>query len=118
MRPVRVTRPAPMSTPSIPNRGRVDIADGIAAAVARAISAGVGGRAVIAAEAMVVGYRFVRTVAVTERPGRSLAARLASSSPIFTGTRCTTLVKFPVALSGGNNANCDPLAGAISITLP
>ena len=26
--------------------------------------------------------------------------------------RCTTLVKLPVALSGGSSANCDPLAGA------
>ena len=107
-----------MSTPSIPTSGRVEISDGIAAAVARAISAELGGRVVIAAEAMMVPYRLVWTVAVTERPGWSLAARLTSSSTIFTGMRCTTLVKFPVALSGGSNANCDPLAGAISIILP
>src|SRR6267378_4618887 len=118
MRPVSVTRPAPMITPNIPTRGRVEIADGIAAAVARAISAGVGGRVVIAVDAMMVRYRLVRTVASTERPGWSLAARLASSRAIFTGMRCTTFVKLPVALSGGSNANCDPLAGAMSITLP
>src|SRR5882762_7422887 len=54
MRPVSVTRPAPMITPNIPTRGRVEIADGIAAAVARAISAGVGGRVVIAGDAIMV----------------------------------------------------------------
>ncbi len=31
---------------------------------------------------------------------------------IFTGIRWTTLVKFPVALSGGSNVNCEPEAGA------
>ena len=34
------------------------------------------------------------------------------------GVRCTTLVKLPVALSGGNNANCEPVAGAIRSTRP
>jgi hypothetical protein len=58
-----------MSTPNIPTRGRVEIADGIAAAVARASSAGVGGRVVIAGEAMMIRYRLVRTAAVTDRPG-------------------------------------------------
>lgn len=33
-----------MSTPTIPNSGRMEIAEGIARAVARAISTGVGGR--------------------------------------------------------------------------
>ena len=32
---------------------------------------------------------------------------------ILTATLCTTFVKLPVALSGGNSANCDPDAGAI-----
>src|ERR1700722_5781223 len=42
MRLVSVTRPAPIRTPTIPSRGRVDIWEGIAAAVARAICVGVG----------------------------------------------------------------------------
>ena len=29
-----------------------------------------------------------------------------------TGTRCTILMKLPVAFSGGNNANCAPVPGA------
>src|SRR5271166_6117373 len=44
MREVSVTRPAPMRTPTIPNRGRVEMSVGIAIAVARAICAGVGER--------------------------------------------------------------------------
>ncbi len=28
-----------------------------------------------------------------------------------TGTRCTTLVKLPVAFSGGSRANCAPVPG-------
>src|SRR5262249_38355671 len=59
----------------------------------------------------------VRTVTTAERPGRNSDVSDESSRAIFTGTRCTTLVKLPVALSGGSNANCDPLAGAISNTL-
>jgi hypothetical protein len=35
-----------------------------------------------------------------------------------TGIRCTTLVKFPVALSGGNSAKVDPLAGERRSTRP
>jgi hypothetical protein len=31
--------------------------------------------------------------------------------------RCTTLVKLPVALSGGSRLNCDPLAGAMASTM-
>ena len=61
----------------------------------------------------VTGARqFVRTVAITDSPGRSRSAvAWPASSTIFTGTRCTIFVKLPVALSGGNNANCEPLAG-------
>jgi hypothetical protein len=32
--------------------------------------------------------------------------------------RCTTLVKLPVALSGGSRLNCEPLAGAMLSTWP
>ncbi len=41
-----------------------------------------------------------------------------SSSTIFTGTRCTILVKLPVALSGGSSANSRPLAGDRLSTWP
>src|SRR5271169_1118566 len=44
MRPASVTSPAPRMTPRIPNRGLVDTLEGIAAAAARAICAGVGRR--------------------------------------------------------------------------
>src|SRR5262249_47212603 len=62
--------------------------------------------------------RRVRTVTTAESPGRNSDASCEFSSTILTGTLCVTLVKFPVALSGGSNANCEPLAGAISSTLP
>jgi hypothetical protein len=45
-------------------------------------------------------------------PGRSwCSGSWPGSSTIFTGTRCTILVKLPVALSGGSRANSRPLAG-------
>ncbi len=37
---------------------------------------------------------------------------------IFTATRCTTLVKLPVALSGGSRAYCAPEPGAKAWTWP
>jgi hypothetical protein len=37
---------------------------------------------------------------------------------IFTGRRCTTLVKLPVALSALSTENSEPVAGAISSTVP
>src|SRR5262249_31030029 len=44
--------------------------------------------------------------------GRStLAVNWVGSRTIFTGMRCTTFVKLPVALSGGSSANSCPLAG-------
>src|SRR5207249_1320153 len=55
----------------------------------------------------------VSIVTVTERPGRSRPARgLFAGRAIRTGTRCTILVKLPVALSGGSRLNWAPLAGA------
>ena len=52
-------------------------------------------------------------------PGRrASASRLPGSSTILTGIRCTTLVKLPVALSGGSSANSWPLAGAMLSTRP
>src|SRR6202171_5524165 len=56
----------------------------------------------------------VSMVGITDMPGRrSTAASLPASSAILTGMRCTTLVKLPVALSGGSSANSWPLAGAM-----
>ena len=52
-------------------------------------------------------------------PGsRRSSSGWSCSNWIRTGMRCTTLVKLPVALSGGSSANCDPLAGAIRSTRP
>ena len=55
---------------------------------------------------------------IADNPDRNRAVSVESSSAILTGTRCTTFVKLPVALSGGSSANCEPLAGAISSTRP
>src|ERR1041385_3097857 len=58
-------------------------------------------------------------VVTTLIPGRS--TWVASCGPhrrIRTGTRCTTLVKFPVALSGGSIENFAPVAGERLSTLP
>ena len=41
-----------------------------------------------------------------------------SVTTIFTGTRWTTLVKLPVALSGGSRANRAPVAAASDSTRP
>ncbi len=55
----------------------------------------------------------------TDMPGRrSPDVALSPSSTILTGMRCTTLVKLPVALSGGSSANSWPLAGARLSTWP
>ena len=60
----------------------------------------------------------VLTVGSADMPGRSRPFRRWSSSTIFTGTRCTILVKLPVALSGGSSANSRPLAGDRLSTWP
>ena len=58
-------------------------------------------------------------VATTERPGRSGTSFSTSSGKVTrTATRWTTLVKLPVALSGGSSENCDPEAGEIDATVP
>jgi hypothetical protein len=48
------------------------------------------------------------------RPQRALS----SSSTMRTGTRCTILVKLPVAFSGGMTLNWAPVAGARLATQP
>src|SRR6202043_3761850 len=61
----------------------------------------------------------VAMVGITDMPGRnSTGAPSSRVSAIFTGMRCTTLVKLPVALSGGSSANSWPLAGAMLSTWP
>ena len=118
-RPASVTIPAPMTTPRIPSSGLWDKSDGRAAT----IGGGLPGRLVeeivmVVALMIYCAYFLVRTFTTTDSPGRNWDVRAESSRPIFTGTLCTTFVKFPVALSGGRSANCDPLAGAICRTLP
>jgi hypothetical protein len=47
-----------------------------------------------------------------DMPGRRrLCSGPPGSTAIFTGMRCMTLTKLPVALSGGRRVNCGPLAG-------
>ena len=50
--------------------------------------------------------------------GPARQARGFGSSTIFTGTRCTTLVKLPVALSGGSRAKVLPVPGDQLSTWP
>ena len=50
----------------------------------------------------------------TQRPSFSTS----SGKVMRTATRCTTLVKLPVALSGGSSENCAPEAGEIDDTTP
>ena len=55
----------------------------------------------------------------TDMPGRSTCFAVdAGSSAIRTGTRCTILVKLPVAFSGGSTLNCAPVAGAACAYTP
>ena len=61
----------------------------------------------------------MRIVAITDMPGRNCpSSGWPWSSVILTGMRCTTLVKLPVALSGGSSVNCEPLAGEMLSTRP
>ena len=61
----------------------------------------------------------VLTETTADRPGRRRPTRaLSAGSTIFTGTRCTTLVKLPLAFSGGSRLNSAPLAGAMLSTRP
>jgi len=61
----------------------------------------------------------VFTCATADIPGRS--GRMSPhdlSIAIFTGTRCTTFVKLPVALSGGRSENREPVAPLMLWTCP
>src|SRR5262245_51757808 len=66
-----------------------------------------------------MGLGLVLMLATTDRPGRNTASRATSAgTAILTATRCTILVKLPVALSGGSNENTEPEAGAKLTTVP
>src|SRR6185437_3463162 len=55
----------------------------------------------------------VSTSTSAERPGRSSPRSFSSgASAMRTGTRCTILVKLPVAFAGGSRLKSEPLAGA------
>src|SRR5262249_49949794 len=59
------------------------------------------------------------TVATTDMPGRTRTPSAGLwSRTILTGTRCTTLVKLPVALSGGSRAKVLPVPGDQLSTCP
>ena len=61
------------------------------------------------------------TVTPADKPGASRAAAEPSepaAKTIFTGTRWTTFVKLPVALSGGSSENLAPVPGAKLSTTP
>ena len=60
----------------------------------------------------------VSTLTTTDMPGRSTARRPPAGTRMRTGTRCTILVKLPVALSGGSSENTEPEAGATLSTVP
>src|SRR5689334_15019977 len=57
------------------------------------------------------------TVTSADRPGR-IGTRGGVVQVILTGTRCTTLTKLPVALSGGIIENRAPVAGDTVSTMP
>src|SRR6185436_625160 len=62
---------------------------------------------------------FVRTVGTTDMPGRRRwSGSWPLSNVIFTGTRCTTFTKLPVAFSGGSRLKRAPVAAAMLSTLP
>src|SRR5439155_21219699 len=65
------------------------------------------------------GHYLVVIVTTTLMPGRSgCVASFCASGRIRTGMRCTTLVKLPVALSGGSSENFAPVAGDRLSTCP
>src|SRR6185436_20420491 len=64
-------------------------------------------------------HREVSTWTLADRPGRS--GRFPEHGLVTamrTGTRCTTLMKLPVALSGGSRANFAPVAPLTLATVP
>ena len=77
------------------------------------------GAAGSAAIAISVAVDLTRIVDVDRHAGTERMRRvLARSTAMRTGTRCTTLVKLPVALSGGSRAKRAPVAGLSDSTVP
>ena len=73
---------------------------------------GLGAASLVVAPSLREGAAPVSIVASTDMPGLTSApSEGLLSSTIFTGTRWTTLVKFPVALSGGSSAKVLPVPG-------
>src|SRR5262245_6195656 len=73
-----------------------------------------------AATVVAVAVRgLVSTLTTTDMPGRSRRCVVTSAgTSMRTGSRCTILVKLPVALSGGSSENTAPEAGDRLATLP
>src|SRR5262245_40700494 len=64
-------------------------------------------------------FGLLLTLTTTDIPGRSTrSASETASSTTFTGTRWTTLTKFPDAFSAGNKLNLAPVAAEILSTCP
>src|SRR4029453_9579713 len=62
---------------------------------------------------------FTLTTGTTDMPGLSRWAREGDASKtIFTGMRCTTLTKLPVAFSGGNKLKRAPVPACMLSTCP
>jgi len=117
MRLVSVTTPAPRTTPRIPSSGWAETSAGTAAPTARAIPIGDG--RTVTLEAAILFRLPPRPDGCNHRESRTqFGGKGAVVQRNLDGMRCTTLVKLPVALSGGSRENCDPLAGAISSTFP
>src|SRR5262249_20564949 len=60
----------------------------------------------------------VNTVTSADKPARTVKSAGRSTHSIRTGTRCTTLIKLPVALSGGNSAKLAPVPPETLATVP
>ena len=63
-------------------------------------------------------FYFVKIVASTFIPGRRTTPSGRWSNTIFTGIRCTTLTKLPVAFSGGRRLIRAPVAPEMESTRP
>ena len=81
-----------MTTPRIPNRGRVEISEGIAAAVARASAAGGWTGWNSCASHVCLLIVSCGRLQLPKGPDAKLTREFESSSAIFTGILCTTFV--------------------------
>src|SRR5271154_4290286 len=114
MRLVSVTTPAPITTPRIPSSGWAETSAGTAAPTARAMS--IGEERTIALEAAIFFRLPPRPDSCNHREsGTQFGGKGNIVRSNLDWMRCTTFVKLPVALSGGSQENCDPVAGAIAV---